>query len=95
MDQRIKKKMLGIILAALLLLLTAMNRGLWIWDNQFAVYVSQQQIEGKDLDRNQLAWWGSLYPRLSLKSAMRLVGEPEEEMREIPVKITWKCKDLF
>lgn len=64
----------------------------------------------------QAAWWGSLYPRTSLKSAMRLVESrtAEEAARnetvkgsglwpelgrilgeDIPVKIEWKCLDLF
>ena len=60
----------------------------------------------------QLAWWGSLYPRICLESAMELVEEPsDDEIEEIsgptvelpttdqeeqlPVRIRWKCMDLF
>ncbi|MBQ8184650.1 MAG: hypothetical protein IJ036_02565 [Lachnospiraceae bacterium] len=62
----------------------------------------------QDQMTNQLAWWGSLYPRICLKGAMRLVEEPEagktrEEPGEnsdgwnkaLPIKIKWKCRDLF
>ena len=44
----------------------------------------------------QAAWWGSLYPRIALKDAMRLVGgDGAVETKDIPVKIKWKCLDLF
>ena len=41
-----------------------------------------------------LAWWGSLYPGLSLEGAMELVEtdleEEELQYEGIPVKICWK-----
>lgn len=64
----------------------------------------------------QAAWWGSLYPRTALNSAMYLVKDGFTEGKvgegqllgsglwvdlkavlgeEIPVKIEWKCLDLF
>lgn len=50
----------------------------------------------------QIAWWGSLYPRIALQNAMSLVCgdrdvvQPVDEYdKDIPVKIKWKCLELL
>lgn len=97
MDER---KLVAAGLISLLILLTALSRGIRpaIWENP-----EEQMV-------NQLAWWGCLYPYTCLEDAMYLVEEPEEQEeggkgengwevripgQELPVKIKWKCMDLF
>lgn len=55
-----------------------------------------------DVNMTRVAWWGSLYPRTMLEGNMRLVKEGEDGFwpvteidREIPVKIRWKCLELW
>lgn len=65
------------------------------------VKAGDESLDGADGYGNshsfqQLAWWGSLYPRTCLKGAMRLVEDTEEKTGSaVPIKIKWKCMDLF
>ncbi len=97
MDER---KLLAAGLISLLVLLAAFSRGIRP--------ASWEEINGQKV--NQFAWWGCLYPYTCLEGAMYLVEEPQgqeegmvpeegQEVRipgqELPVKIKWKCMDLF
>ncbi len=94
------KRLLAAALISLLVLMAIASRGARLSRQEMS---TEQRI-------NEWAWWGCLYPGICLESAMCLVEESGEqgsmqteddchEVRipgqELPVKIKWKCMDLF
>lgn len=95
--RRDTKRLLAAALISLLVLAALVSRG--------ARFPQEETPAGQNV--NEWAWWGCLYPGTCLESAMRLTEAPENSRtadggREvkvpgqgIPVKIKWKCMDLF
>lgn len=146
MNKNRERKLWAVALVSLLVWMTAAVQGR-IPAQRVQMFVGAQDTKrireekAPDGGLYQLAWWGSLYPRTCLESAMRLVEEPEEEIRQeekpegkeaqledisegkksrteespeekeaqpeeekesrqepgenLPVRIRWKCMDLF
>lgn len=84
MNQRKEKKLLAALLASLLVWMTVLAHGA-IPAQQVQMFQeienegSGQRKEGIPGGLYELAWWGSLYPRTCLKSAMKLVDEQENQ----------------
>lgn len=87
MNQRKEKKLLAALLASLLVWMTVLAYGA-IPAQQVQMFQeienegSGQRKEGIPGGLYELAWWGSLYPRTCLKSAMKLVDEQENQDQE-------------
>lgn len=113
MNKNREKKLWAVALVSLLVWMTAAVQGR-IPAQRVQLFVGAQdtkRIQEEEAPGGglyQLAWWGSLYPRTCLESAMRLVEEPEGEAQpeeekesrqepgeDLPVRIRWKCLDLF
>ena len=60
-------------------------------------FLSLAGIADGAISVRQVAWVTAFYPRTALRHAMCLVedGTVVEEEDEIPVKIKWKCLELF
>lgn len=91
------RRLLAAALISLLVLTAMISRGVCLSQEEA---VTRQSV-------NEWAWWGCLYPGTCLESAMCLVEEPQNGRtadgghevkipgQELPVKIKWKCMDLF
>ncbi len=92
-----EKGLLAMALTAAVFLAAALSQGVMPEGQRFWMKESLREESGA----YPLAWWGSLYPRICLESAMELVEDPSvstpepEGEEQPPVRIKWKCMDLF